>query len=284
MSDLFRIAVDVGNSSVKLAFCEREPSDESALRLARFSLKQSQLSRELENLASTFPDGARCQWLLASVNQPGRNIIADWIAEARPADQTCDITHNEIPLRLDVRFPDRVGIDRVLAAWGAWQMLEAQPAIIVDAGTTITVDLVTADETSSKDNANQSCEVLQGEDTIRGGVFRGGAIMPGLGLQLRCLHEATDKLPMLSVPESLDALSLPGRDTEAAIFAGVTSGVIGGICSMIDRYRAVFDPAIVLLTGGDAQRIFDAMNAQKVSDLRIVDDLPLRGLYRLDVS
>ena len=75
--------------------------------------------------------------------------------------------------------PDMVGIDRL---WTPWPPIACatpgRPAVVVDVGSAITVDLVSAD-----------------------GAFLGGAILPGIGMSARALHEFTDLLPLVDVSE-----------------------------------------------------------------------------------
>ncbi len=68
-----------------------------------------------------------------------------------------------IPMPLRVLHPERVGSDRLLAAWTARELFGA-PVIVVDIGTATTIDVVD-DE----------------------GAFVGGAIMPGPELAMRSL-------------------------------------------------------------------------------------------------
>ena len=69
--------------------------------------------------------------------------------------------------------PPTLGVDRALAAWGAWRSTAA-PVFVADAGTALSFTLV--DKTGS---------------------FLGGRLMAGGLLQLRALHGATNALPAL---------------------------------------------------------------------------------------
>ena len=71
--------------------------------------------------------------------------------------------------------------------------------MIVDFGTAITIDQVSAD-----------------------GVFRGGNISPGMQMRYKALHQFTGRLPLIDS----NGRKLPmGRDTETAIRAGVLKGM-----------------------------------------------------------
>src|SRR5262249_58797050 len=82
-----------------------------------------------------------------------------------------------------------VGIDRLLNAVAVnTRRGKDKPAVIVDAGSAITVDYVD-----------------------RHGAFQGGVIFPGMGLMARSLDNFTALLPLVEVPESIPAV--PGKNT-----------------------------------------------------------------------
>lgn len=138
----------------------------------------------------------------------------------------------------DLRIPIRhtlsesgektVGQDRLLCAIGAFQVVQ-QACIVVDLGTAITVDFV------------------DGE-----GVFQGGAIMPGIAMMFRALHEQTAHLPMLKYEKpDPDDLS-PAKQTDLAMQLGVNACVHGAIRWLAERYAEYYEgyPQIIV-TGGD---------------------------------
>jgi len=99
--------------------------------------------------------------------------------------------------------PESVGQDRLFNAAGVTSL----PAVVVDAGTAITVDLVTADASGTP-------------------VFQGGSIAPGVGLSFRALHENTGRLPLVA-PLEAGEVSSRGTNTEDAIRCGVVRGLAG---------------------------------------------------------
>ena len=142
------------------------------------------------------------------------------------------------------------GVDRLLAAAGAWSLAK-QAVIIVDAGTAITVDFV------------------DGE-----GTFHGGAIAPGLGLMLDALAEGTDALPSITFQSPSDDDPF-GADTESAMRLGVHLAARGLISQAIERYALAYGAwPKVLATGGDAAALLDGA---EIVD-RVVPDLVLRGM------
>ncbi|RMF89255.1 MAG: type III pantothenate kinase, partial [Planctomycetota bacterium] len=116
-------------------------------------------------------------WYIGSVNRPATTRLLEWQRTHRPQDRVVLLTYEDVPLDVRVPDPDMVGIDRLLDAAAADRLRrEGSPAVVVDLGTAITVDLVSAD-----------------------GGFLGGAILPGLAMAARALHDYTDLLPLIDV-------------------------------------------------------------------------------------
>jgi type III pantothenate kinase len=159
---------------------------------------------------------------------------------------------SDIPIPLPVRLaePGKVGVDRLLLALGALDACGA-PCIIASAGTAVTVDLVDAD-----------------------GTFAGGAIMPGLGLAARSLHERAALLPLVTAAAPESAV---GADTESAIRSGVYWGCVGGIRALVEQYRSRpgCTSAPLVLTGTDAPLLLPALAEL---DARHTPDLIFDGM------
>jgi type III pantothenate kinase len=136
---------------------------------------------------------------------------------------------------LAIETPEKVGIDRLLNAFAAHQLVKPMPAIVFSLGTAITADLV--DEH---------------------GVFHGGAIAPGARLMAKALNDYTAKLPLIDNPKLLD-VTCPGKNTDQAIRLGIAFSVIGmlhGLSSMLASLCGPL-PAFVF-TGGDMELLTDA--------------------------
>src|SRR5688500_16505916 len=81
----------------------------------------------------------------------------------------------DLPIRVLTETPEETGVDRVLNIAAAYEQL-GKACVVVDAGTAITVD----------------CCNDRGD-------FLGGAIAPGVSMQLNALHEHTAKLPRVDL-------------------------------------------------------------------------------------
>ncbi|MFT5052828.1 MAG: pantothenate kinase type III, partial [Chlamydiales bacterium] len=134
-------------------------------------------------------------------------------------------------LQMAVRSPETVGLDRLYAARAALARgLEA--AVVVDVGTAMTVDVVTRATT----------------DGASAGTFLGGAIAPGPELVAEALAGPEQ---LYGVSPRPDAPAL-GRDTRAALEAGVAHTVAGAALRLADGVRSEsgLELATLVLTGG----------------------------------
>jgi len=127
------------------------------------------------------------------------------------------------------RHPETTGLDRLYAARGALEVA-GRSAIVVDAGTALTVDAVV-------------------RSPAGGGELLGGAIAPGPDLGARALARETARLPHVACEPGVPAL---GRDTEEAIRAGLVVGFRGAARALVEGIAAEagLEGAPVALTGG----------------------------------
>jgi len=152
------------------------------------------------------------------------------------------------PLSLALESPMSVGIDRVCSAAAAYDTLE-HACVVASFGTAITIDCVN-DE----------------------GVFMGGAILPGVNMQARSLHEGTAQLPQVAIKSPSGVY---GGSTDDAIRSGVIFGIAGGLREIVERYATELGawPELIA-TGGQAELIHEQSN---IID-RVVPDLCIRGI------
>lgn len=159
----------------------------------------------------------------------------------------------ELPIRLDYKTPATLGADRVADACGAWSLYGGRPCLIVDAGTCITVDFLDAE-----------------------GVYHGGAIMPGLQMNLQALHTFTAKLPLVDIKGGSKAPVL-GRTTEESILAGTLGATMLALGGFVALYKQKAPGLVVTLTGGDADRL----TAAGASGWELQPNLTMIGLNEI---
>jgi type III pantothenate kinase len=239
------IAVDIGNTSIKLG-CYAELSsagDVAPLQILKISTRDPESWQALEQLPAE-----RADWCVGSVHRGAQGQLAKWVAHHRPADTYRRLQYTDLPLVMDVEFPERVGLDRLLAAVAVDHLRDSQrPAIAIDAGTAITLDLVSAS-----------------------GVFQGGVIWPGWQMMAESLAGKTDALPLLTAPVFDAPPPIIGKSTEKAMHSALFWGNVGAVREFVARIQAELpSPAQVFVTGGDAQRLaaIACPEAQRVSEL-----------------
>ncbi|MDR1415216.1 MAG: type III pantothenate kinase [Odoribacteraceae bacterium] len=156
-----------------------------------------------------------------------------------------------LPIPLDYDTPATLGIDRVAAAIAAIALHPGRPLLVIDAGTAITFNFVSAD-----------------------GRFLGGNISPGARLRYLALHHFTARLPLLDgAPSPGDA----GKNTPDAIRQGVTRGIILETRGYIADFRLRHPAGITLLTGGDSPWIAPALG----QETHLEQNLVLTGLNKI---
>jgi type III pantothenate kinase len=207
------IAVDVGNNRIKLGRFEgdagdRLPEPQDALQLADEDGDLSRLGPWLDRSA-----GKVAGWWIASVNRPAATRLIDWLHDHRPDDRITMLAAGDLPLEVAVERPDMVGIDRLLDALAVNRLrTPGRPAVVVDVGSAITVDLVSPE-----------------------GAFLGGAILPGIAMSARAMHTFTDLLPLIGMSELSTPPPPVGTATEPAMRSGLFWGAVGSIRELVER-------------------------------------------------
>ena len=249
------VAIDVGNSQIKAGLFAEPPGSEAELpRPSRTVSLDAEHWEPVEIalwLAPRKPTDVT--WWLASVRHDAARRLQEWLDQERPAAQHRWLSYQHLRLPIDLQEPNQVGIDRLLGALAADRLRpQERPAVIIDLGSAITVDVVSAQ-----------------------GHFTGGAILPGLRMSARALHEFTDQLPDVSMSQLEQAPPLVGTSTDEAIASGLFWGAVGAIRSLVEQLNEQMrsEPFIVL-TGGAAASVVEAIGL----DVTFEPDLVLSGM------
>jgi type III pantothenate kinase len=154
-------------------------------------------------------------------------------------------------MAIDYPQPSQIGADRLANAAGVLSR-HGVPAIIIDFGTAVTFDVISA--------APAYC---------------GGVIAPGLGAMTGYLTRQTALLPEIELAEPDSAI---GKSTVHAMQVGAVFGYRGLVKEIIARIcKELSGKPRIIATGGDA-----ALIAQGVSEIDIVDpDITLDGLRQV---
>ncbi len=139
----------------------------------------------------------------------------------------CHLFNSEYPQPLKIEYhpPQNLGADRLAASLGAWALYTKKNILCIDIGTCIKYNVISNE-----------------------GVFKGGAISPGLSLRLKAMNHFTAKLPLLDVNEDFGALC--GKNTSESMLSGAMLGAVAEVDGMIDKYSALFPELTTIITGG----------------------------------
>lgn len=245
------VVVDIGNTRMKWGVC-REGCGGHVDEVLRLPLDDSSAwDAALAKLPP--PQAFARKWAVASVNPPALHRFVAW--SYNHGGTAAFEKYTDLPIRLNVDAPEKVGLDRLCGAVAAKSMVPPNTAAItVDVGTAVTVNLIDAD-----------------------GVFQGGAIFPGPRLMGRALHEFTAKLPLIDLT-AVPTDSLPGKNTAAAIRWGIEAA-LGG--AMVQLTSALADgcrvPPWLFLTGGGAH-LLEGYGMPWISETKSVPTLNLEGI------
>lgn len=232
-----QLLIDVGNGRTKFGLATRDTIHE----------RREHPTRELS------PDAVRevtRGWQFESA------VICSVVPKVVPAfrevfgSQLIELRH-DAPLGIGIRYPkpESIGADR-LANAVALAHMHGAPGIVIDFGTAVTFDILSADQ-----------------------FYIGGVIAPGLRLMTDYLHERTALLPRVDLREPPAAI---GQSTEGAILAGAAIGYRGMVKGILEALKKELGSkdAHIVATGGDAEWIISGMGDDIVTD----PDLTLHGL------
>lgn len=170
---------------------------------------------------------------------------------------TCDV---ELGMPISYPTPTEIGQDRLANAVAATAYFPL-PCIVIDMGTAVTFDIVTAS-----------------------GGYEGGIIAPGLRIMTQYLHEQTALLPPLD--KDFDVKGAIGTSTRDAMKIGCLIGFGGMIQSLLDAVTAELakrgeSKPTVVATGGTSDFLQNSLRQKLV----VAPTITLQGLahaYRLN--
>jgi type III pantothenate kinase len=233
------LLIDISNSFVKLAFATSRRIGKTA-RLPTSKLTAAAVRRILR--------GRKVGAIVVSSVVPKKNkAITAAAGSARVLFLNPKL---DLGVGIDYPRPQSIGADRLANAAAVAQLYGA-PAIVVDFGTAVTFDVVSA-----------------------AGDYVGGVIAPGLEVMTNYLYQRTALLPKLTLSEPPRAI---GKTTRDAMMSGAVFGYRGLVRAILARLTAENfrekKPHLVA-TGGYAQLI-----ARELPEIEAVHpNLTLEGL------
>lgn len=140
------------------------------------------------------------------------------------------LTHKlKTGLHFQIKKPEKLGTDRIAASVGACDLF-GTPVVVIDFGTATNLNFIGA-----------------------GNMYKGGAIMPGVGLMKNALFRETAQLPDVSISGPSTPL---GRDTKECILSGIIYGTAGAVERIIEEVKGREKEGFkMVITGGYAELI-----------------------------
>lgn len=244
------LALDAGNTNLTIGvFTNGTITDRWRLRTVHdqtadeWGIKLKSLF-DLASLDLASVDGIIIASVVPPLDQPLSAMVRRYF-NLEPVFVTPD---TDTGLKVLYDNPREVGADRVVNGVAAFHKYGG-PCIVVDLGTAITFDAISA-------NAE----------------YMGGIICPGIGISINALFAKTARLPLIDFREPQ---KLIGTNTVGSIQSGIFYGSVGMIDGILERLLQTLGPDLkCVATGGQAALIVRGSRYLKVVD----DDLTLEGL------
>ncbi|MDP2723632.1 MAG: type III pantothenate kinase [Bacteroidales bacterium] len=210
-----KLVLDFGNTKAKLALFDEKSQPEILVTE----------NPGLSSLKAIFESNPGIQSSILSSVAPYPSEIDDFLLAK---SHFIKLTHQTpLPFAIEYLTPQTLGKDRIAAVAGALDYFPGHPILVIDAGTSITYDLITSQ--------------LQ---------YLGGGISPGIQMRFKALHNFTGSLPLVENATNQEH-QLIGNSTVSCISSGVLNGVLAEVNGIINQYKARFEGLKVVVSGGD---------------------------------
>lgn len=221
------IAVDIGNSSINIGFFENKEPIVKTIATYPLRGKNEYIRIIRENLMDNPLQGSIILSVVPGHTPTLREALLE-VTKKEPIEVGASMVDFMV---FDLDDREGLGSDRVASAVGAY-ILYGAPSAVVDFGTATTINFI-----------------------AKGGVFKGGSIMPGLALMAEILSKRTAKLPLIGLRSPKSAL---GKNTEDSILSGIIYGSAGAVERIISDVENKEDIRFkIVLTGGGANLMKD---------------------------
>ena len=248
------LAIDVGNTNTKFAIYDGEHEVGSWRTVTSRDRTADEYAVWLTQLMSLKGLSARAinEAIIATVVPPtlfNLRLLVERYFHVEPlvvGDPAC-----KLGITVTYSPATAVGADRLVDAIGAYVQWGG-PLIVIDFGTATTFNVVDSN-----------------------GDYLGGAIAPGVNLNLEALHHAAAKLPRIEFGRPDRII---GTDTVNAMRSGTYWGYISMVEGMCTRIKAEFGkPMTVVATGGHVSHFASGTSAID----HAAPDLTMRGFLEI---
>jgi type III pantothenate kinase len=206
------LTIDIGNTRAKYAVFQ----DKNIVETNVFDPLGDDLTKLL----------ARCPYINKGIISSVGGRVEECLAQLRNIKTVVLSSGTKLPFSLTYAEKTKIGADRLALVAAAYAEKPHQNSLIIDIGTCITYDVLTADDR-----------------------HLGGPISPGMKLRFKAMHEHTALLPMCE--PTRDELKFVCDDTVECLQSGVQLGVFYEIKEFIEQYALKFNDLNVFISGGD---------------------------------
>ena len=206
------LAIDIGNSTIHIGLFKTSQSNNVPSLIYSKRIVNNELGDIKSHLPKETIEAVAISSVVPSKNEIFARVIIGVYGTSPYFIRTSSIKS---------AYPG-LGADRIANLIGGRELF-GLPVCVIDFGTATTIDVLASNNE-----------------------YAGGVILPGINLQVNCLHQHTSLLPVASQPNELSVL---GKSTIECIHAGIYQGEIYRIKGFIEEIRAKFDPKFVC-TGG----------------------------------
>jgi type III pantothenate kinase len=186
--------------------------------------------------------------LVSSVNHDPHEILTWSASIGKKIVLSSSLT---FPIIISYATPKTLGVDRIAAACGAFELFPEQDCLVIDAGTCINYEFLS-----------------------RNKIYQGGGISPGISMRFDAMHTFTSRLPLV---QPINKTKLIGDSTESCMQSGVMNGIVAEVDGIIEGYKALFPEIRVILCGGD----YSFFENRLKHPIFVAPDLVLSGLNRI---
>lgn len=207
------LVIDIGNTCTKLvAFEDGEPIEEKRI--------ENDEPQKIKDFCKNFSFE---RGIYSSVIDLSRQYVDIIISFPFPMMEL-QLGVTDVPIINRYNTPHTLGSDRLAAVIGAKHLSPQSNILIIDIGTCVTYDFISAN-----------------------GEYLGGNISPGPTMRIKALNKFTARLPLIERSGKTPDI---GISTETAIRSGIMNGIRYEIEGYISKFSVKYPGLFIYLTGG----------------------------------
>jgi type III pantothenate kinase len=274
-----QLVLDIGNTRNKAALYDKGRMLKWWPQPGEVAMPTDVLKSPIESLV----------WASVRQDQHTNDLVSTFLGQLQQQNKHTIVSfgidqQTAVPFDNQYGTPQTLGIDRIAVVAAAYQLQRqvAQPpppsaALIIDLGTCITTDILTAE-----------------------GTYLGGSISPGWQMRLDAMHQLTARLPALrhhnnaasyqnksrmtdvidtesqpAISQEGSLLALPtvlGDSTANCMFSAAFWGIVYELNGYISHYQRRYNQLEVFVSGGDGPTFAPLLAAQVSVNQHLVLD------------